>query len=630
MWTIGNQIVKREKDFNEELLKIEGELNDIDAKITLARFLKQNVGFTVQLLSGVELLPIQEILIKSILARDNSLVVAGRGAGKSYIISILAFLYPIFNFNSKFCILSANFRGSRRILEETEKIITSRKAKLLIQCFQATSRTKEIIRRAPDMFKMELIQPANAEVFALPMTPGLRGVRSSFLNLDEGLLLSKDLQQNIIRPFLNARLNMQEEIDIRKREDELIKLGAITEKDRISFPKNKYCVFSSASYQFEYLYEMYSEMINNINNSSKSENDSPPTSFVARLSYEAIPQNTILDTTQIETAKASGDENSDYFKREYRALFTDSSESYFNVRKLKECTVDSRDFPTTQIYGDKNSEYVLAIDPSYSSNKNSDFFAMGIYLINKDERKITLVHTYGRAGGELKEHFEYLTYLLLFFNVTLIVIDASGTEFITGYNESSLAKEKGINLKFITANLDAEDMVEYTKAIKQAKIEYNLTARRICWAQAFAGTNAIVRRMNENLQNAINSKKIWFASACKMNEQMFERIKDFVLPYTFKDNNDQIYSLYDFVDDQDNWISETKNQLALIEVKATSSGILQYDLPQGLRRLRSDKRPRKDNYTCLLIAAWAVRYYFDMLYAPAETESEIPMPILIK
>ena len=172
-------------------------------------------------------------------------------------------------------------------------------------------------------------------------------------------------------------------------------------------------------------------------------------------------------------------------------------------------------------------------------------------------------------------------------------------------------------------------MVEYTKAINFTKNEYNLSARRICWAQQFSG-NSISRRMNENLQNAINAKKIWFASSCKMNEAAFDKFKDFSLPYAFKDNSDQIYSLYDFIDDQDAWIPETKNQLALIEVKATSGGTMQYDLPQGLRRLKSDKRPRKDNYTCLLIAAWAARYYFDMLFCPEEAPDEMPMPILVK
>jgi hypothetical protein len=37
-------------------------------------------------------------------------------------------------------------------------------------------------------------------------------------------------------------------VTLSKQQDELIKLGTITENDRVSFPKNKFCAFSSASY----------------------------------------------------------------------------------------------------------------------------------------------------------------------------------------------------------------------------------------------------------------------------------------------------------------------------------------------------------------------------------------------
>ena len=55
-WVIGQQKVEREKDFNEEILKIEGELNEIQAKLTLIKFLWHNLGFTVYLLTGVRII----------------------------------------------------------------------------------------------------------------------------------------------------------------------------------------------------------------------------------------------------------------------------------------------------------------------------------------------------------------------------------------------------------------------------------------------------------------------------------------------------------------------------------------------------------------------------------------------
>ena len=58
------------------------------------------------------------------------------------------------------------------------------------------------------------------------------------------LLVTKELQEVIIRPFLTSKQNLQEELEIRRAEDELIKLGAIAENDRKSFPKNKLAGFT--------------------------------------------------------------------------------------------------------------------------------------------------------------------------------------------------------------------------------------------------------------------------------------------------------------------------------------------------------------------------------------------------
>ena len=627
MWEIGNQKVDREKDFNEEILKIQGELDEIQAKIVLAKFLRKNIGFTLYLLSGVDMLPMQEIIIRSIFKRDNGLVVGARGGSKSTLIVFMALLYPILHFNSKMCLISTNFRASRRILEQAEQIINSRKAKLLKQCFENKQKnTKNIIERAPDLYRIRLGEPSNSEVFSLPLTEGLRGTRATFVCVDELVTVSEEMVEVIIRPFLTARQNYQEEVEIRRQEDELIKLNKMTEKDRVSFPRNKFCGFSSASYQFQYLYKYYTNLVKQI----MEPKDDSSSNFCMRFSYEAFPEKNFLDMTQINIAKQDGGENTDYFKREYRAIFTDSSGSYFNIKKLNDCTIKIGNHPTTCIKGNKNSEYILSIDPSYSSSKGSDFFAMGVYLINKDERKITLVHTYGRAGGEIKEHFEYLVYLLTFFNIIFVVIDDSGTEFITGFNESSIAQSRNIKLGFITTSFDTDDYQEYQKALQEAKNEYNMTNRKIVYPQKFNASNGAIRRMNETLKNNIEAERVWFASHCRSNNESFNGQKDIQLPFDFRNNKEEILDIGDFIELQDELIDETKAEAALIEVKSTVTGILQYDLPQSIRRLKSDNRPRKDLYTCLLLGNWAAKIYFDMIFVTLEETMDFMTPIIIR
>jgi len=139
------------------------------------------------------------------------------------------------------------------------------------------------------------------------------------------------------------------------------------------------------------------------------------------------------------------------------------------------------------------------------------------------------------------------------------------------------------------------------------------------------------RRRGPNfLQNQINASKVWFASRCQANTKEFELQSKLTLPIDYKNKNDQSSGVGVLIEDQDVWIDETKAQLALIEVRATSSGTLQYDLPQSLRRLEGDQKIRKDHYSCILLAAWSAKIYWDMLFAEREVQvTETFAPILI-
>ena len=70
MWYAPEQYKPKDLvDLNEELLKIEGELNTKEAKISLAKFLHHNLGFTTELISGIKLAPFQEITLRGMMER---------------------------------------------------------------------------------------------------------------------------------------------------------------------------------------------------------------------------------------------------------------------------------------------------------------------------------------------------------------------------------------------------------------------------------------------------------------------------------------------------------------------------------------------------------------------------------
>ena len=79
MWYCPERYEKETFNVNEEFLKIKGELKEKEAKISLAKFLCANVGFTTELISGIKLAHYQEITLKGMMNRNFSMCVWGRG-----------------------------------------------------------------------------------------------------------------------------------------------------------------------------------------------------------------------------------------------------------------------------------------------------------------------------------------------------------------------------------------------------------------------------------------------------------------------------------------------------------------------------------------------------------------------
>lgn len=604
MWDVGQQKELKTFDIIEKSKLLPEKLTDEEAKVSLCEFLRYNLGFTMELVSGQRLLPIQEIVLNGLFLKDYSLTVAGRGIGKSWLIAVFCALYPIFYPGVKICIVANNYRRSRSIFEQIEKFCNHKEALLLRQCFN----TKP--RKLNDCLSWELSN--GSVIFALPLSngEGLRGTRANVLIIDEALLISESIQENVLRPFLTAKQDVKERMEIQNLETDLVNKGLLKEEDKTDFQNNKMILMSSASYQFEYLYKIYLNYIDNIKNPKPDS----PSYFTSRISYDAIPKSSIIDDSVIQAAQSGGASNAT-FQREYGAMFVDASDGYFNVRNLHECTVKDGDFPTIQIKGQPGARYILAIDPSYSASKSSDFFAMGVYMLLPEERKIVQVHTYGQAGKDLKEHFEYLTYLLTHFDIEYLIIDGSGTEFIDGYNESTLAKERNINLGFIDVDFEADN---YMEQIHKAQNQISKSSRKFVYAQKF--TSDSVRRMNEYLQAGVAAKKVWFASRISANEDMFKRSREIQLPFAFKNQQGQDYSISEFLEDQDDWIEQTKKQLALIEVSTSPLGSLKFDLPNHLKKSTSETRARRDNYTALLMAYTASKHLYDIFFSSKEEE----------
>lgn len=608
-----DKYLREVKDVNAELSQLKGFLNDKEAKISLAKFLRANLGFSTELISGVKLAPYQEIHLKAMMNRNFNMCVFGRGCGKSFMAAVFCFLQCIFEPNTKILIAGPTFRTARFIFNNLEKIVQSPGAELLGQCFGAKTKRN-------DQFEWQI---NGGSIVAIPLNgEKIRGFRANILVLDEFLLLPEEIIKNVLMPFLVAPQNIKERMEIREFEDKLIEENLMKEEDRMVFENtSKMIALSSASYTFENLYKTYTEWCEKINSPEKGE----ATYFVSQMSYEALPEE-MIDKTIIEEAQAGGSSHSG-FLREYCAQFTDGSDSYFNAKKMEECTLKTGESPHTLMKGDRNKKYILGIDPNMSDSPNADYFAMAVMEYDEEKKQGVLVHTYAGLGN-LKNHVNYFYYILTNFNIVFMILDNAGADtFLAACNQSSLFKSKDLEIKVFDFNSELEGQ-DYENQLRVARNQYNLENKKISFNQVF--TTNFIRKANEHLQACIDYKKVWFASRTASDEKAFNETIGLNIPIELMKTEDKKdWGILDFIENQDDFIYQTKKQCVLIEHSSTSRGTQSFDLPQHLKRSASANKARKDNYSAFMLANWAIKCYNDIMNSPKEQESVTFSPIML-
>ena len=432
-WDVGIQPSRAEfQNFNKTLLEKDGFLQEEEAKLLLYQFLRNNLTFATDLISGVKLFPFQHMAVKAMFESDYFLGIWSRGMSKSFSTGIYAFLDAILNQGVETGILSKSFRQSKLIFKKIEDIASKPGAEFLAQCITKTS-------KANDQWTMQI---GRSRIHALPLGDGekLRGFRFQRIIIDEFLLMPERIYNEVIIPFLSVVENptQREELDV--AENELIAQGKMKKEDKYVWPNNKLIALSSASYKFEYLYKVYKNFEDLITYAREEKAKTSAHRVIMHFSYDMAPK-MLYDQNLIEQAKSSMSQSQ--YDREFGAVFTDDSSGYFKVSTMLACTVEDGEAPSIETKGDPEAKYILAFDPSWAENEASDDFAIQVLKLNDEKRWGTLVHSYALSGTKLKDHINYFHYLLTNFNIVAIIGDyMGGVQFLNAANESQLFKNQ--------------------------------------------------------------------------------------------------------------------------------------------------------------------------------------------
>lgn len=607
-WEEGNQPKLIKEDIHEELSKIEGFISEEEAAYQLTRFLREDLYFTAEFFLGLKLYPFQAMAIKGMMKSDYFLAVWGRGMSKTMTAAVYCIFEALFNPGINIGVVSKTYRQAKMILQKIQEIIGNPQAAVFESCIGK-------IREGNDVCYIEI---GKSKVVILPTGDGekLRGWRFQRMVIDEFLLLPEKIFTEVLMPMLAVVTNPTERDEVDEIESRLISEGAMTEDERTVWPNNKVILLSSASYTFDYLYKVYKQYEKNIFEADPKKKGKARNAIM-HFCHTCAPER-LYDKNNVEQAKNTL--SFAQFQREYEAVFTSDSGSYFKISKMNECSYEDGKGEVVKVIGSPNESFIISIDPSWSESDSSDDFAIHLVKLHPENNTGTVVHSYAVPGLNMKKHIVYLHYLLTNFNIVAMVADfMGGVQFISAANESEIFKQSKLNIKSI--DIDIDNPEEYQQSLREYMNQYDKTSGKICFFRKPSST--WIRAANELLQSNFDHKRIWFAGRA-LNIDAFNgledkiKIKDLTFFRGSENENNLRAKMLDFIDNLHDNILATKEQCASIEVTTNPQGSQSFDLPPNLKRQTGPAKARKDSYSALVLGNWMMKVWFDATNQPKD------------
>jgi len=579
---------------------------DFHVKLTWLLTRPEYFSFISKEIFNIEILPVQGLMLQEIWNRKFPMLIASRGFGKSFVLSLYALMRALLFQGRKIIVVGAAFRQSKILFEYMDFI------------WRNSPILRDIVgpnggpRKDVDMCRMII---GESTVTCLPLGDGskIRGQRANDIIADEFASIPRSIFENVVAGFAAVSASPIENVKrlaAKKKAEELgYDIGLDYESD--SSRGNQIILSGTAFYDFNHFAEYWKKwklIIKSRGDPKKLQevfgDEEIPNGFdwtqysIIRIPFELLPSG-FMDDAQVARSRATV--HSGIYEMEFGACFSTDSHGFFKRSLLESCTAspeNSISLPSgdidfhAQIRGDSNIRYVYGIDPA-SEVDNFSIVILGLY---SDHTRIVYSWTTTRS-----EHKEKL-------KVGLI----KETDFY-----SYCAKKIRDLMKVFPCEEIAMDAQGGGIAVMEA-LHDNDKIRE--------GEVALWPTIDENKEKDTDDnpglhilEMIQFAKADWVSEANHGLRKDFedrVLLFPYFDSatiglaisDDQIRDRkYDTLEDCVMEIEELKNELSMIIMTQTPSGRDKWDTPEVKLPGGRKDRLRKDRYSSLVMANMSAR-----------------------
>jgi len=588
------------------ILKVSDE--DYHLRLSYLMMRPEYFSFLCKHILNVQILPSQALMLHEMWSRKFPMLIASRGFGKSFMLSLYSLLRALLLPKRKVVVVGAAFRQSKVLFEYMETIW--RNAPILRDICSDTSGPRRDVDRC-------VMRINDSTVTCLPLGDGqkIRGQRANDIISDEFASIPRDIFENVVAGFAAVSADPIDNVKRLAAEKRAKELGVQVEKKKeetIENKDNQIILSGTAYYDFNHFatyWKKWKTIIKSKGIESRLREvfggEDVPKDFdwtqysIIRIPYELLPEG-FMDAAQVARSKATV--HAGIYQMEFGACFTRDSQGFFKRSLIESCVVsndnvlknskgDEIHFEASLI-GDPNKRYIFGVDPA----SEVDNFSIVVIEVNPDHRRI--VHCWTTTRSEHKEKVkrgystetDFYSYcarkirdLMRLFPCIHIAMDAQGGGIAV--MESLHDRDK-----IQEGELAIWPTIDDDKP-KDTDDERGLHILEMC---QFA-------------------KYDWLAEA---NHGLRKDFEDKVLLFPFFDSislglsnaDDGLKGRhFDTLEECVMDIEELKDELSMIQITQTATGRDRWDTPEVVVGTGKKSKMRKDRYSALIMANMAGR-----------------------
>ena len=390
----------------------QGNTDDLHLRLSWLMMQPEYFSMVCKQIFNIDLLPVQALMLKEMWNRKFPMLIASRGFGKSFVLSLYSMMRAFFMPRRKIVIVGAAFRQSKVLFEYMDTIWKN--APIL----RDLSSTNSGPRRDVDRCVMHI---GDSTITCLPLGDGskIRGQRANDIVADEFASIPREIFENVVAGFAavsSSPVENVKRIAAGKKAKELGKEQEAIKEDEL-VKANQIILSGTAYYDFNHFAEYWKKwkaIINSKGNPSKlkeifGDDEELPSGFdwkeysIIRIPYELLPEG-FMDAAQVARSKATV--HSGIYQMEFGACFTTDSQGFFKRSLIESCVVKKNEpvvLPSGEVFfesvlrGDPNKRYVFGIDPA----SEVDNFSIIVLEQHADHSRI--VHCWTTNRGEHKD-----------------------------------------------------------------------------------------------------------------------------------------------------------------------------------------------------------------------------------